>query len=44
MQIVGNKVKLFRMEKKAGHGFGKPTSKIIEERRDFYSFLLNELK
>ena len=40
----GNKVKLFRMEKKAGHGFGKPTSKIIEERRDFYSFLLNELK
>ena len=39
----GNEVNLFRMEKKAGHGFGKPTSKIIEERRDFYSFLLNEL-
>ena len=38
-----NNIKLFRMEKKAGHGFGKPTSKIIEERRDFYTFLLNEL-
>ncbi|MGM0436844.1 MAG: prolyl oligopeptidase family serine peptidase [Bacillota bacterium] len=40
----GNKINLFRMENKAGHGFGKPTSKIIEERRDFYSFLFNELK
>lgn len=30
---------LIRIETKAGHGFGKPTSKIIEERSDVYAFL-----
>ncbi|MBP1624060.1 MAG: f1pep1 1, partial [Acidobacteria bacterium] len=35
---------LIRIETKAGHGSGKPTDKIIEERADMYSFLLRELK
>ena len=30
---------LLRVEKKAGHGAGKPTSKIIEEQSDIYAFL-----
>src|SRR5690606_24197788 len=30
---------LIRVETKAGHGAGKPTSKIIEERADVYAFL-----
>lgn len=34
---------LIRIEKKAGHGAGKPTSKIIEEYADIYSFLFQEL-
>ena len=29
---------LIRIETKAGHGGGKPTSKIIEETADIYSF------
>jgi len=33
-----------RLEAKAGHGFGKPTSKLIEEWVDFYSFLDLELQ
>lgn len=32
------------LESKAGHGLGKPTSKIIEEWVDFYAFLDKELK
>jgi prolyl oligopeptidase len=35
---------LIRIETKAGHGAGKPTDKIIEERADMYGFLLHELK
>jgi prolyl oligopeptidase len=35
---------LIRIETKAGHGAGKPTDKIIEERADMYGFLLKELK
>ncbi len=35
---------LIRIETKAGHGAGKPTDKIIEERADMYGFLLRELK
>ena len=31
---------LVRIETKAGHGAGKPTDKIIEERADMYGFLL----
>jgi len=35
---------LIRIETKAGHGAGKPTDKVIEERADMYGFLLRELK
>lgn len=31
---------LLRVEKRAGHGAGKPTSKRIEERTDLYAFLV----
>lgn len=34
---------IFRIEKKAGHGHGKPTYKIIEEWADFLTFLHKEL-
>jgi prolyl oligopeptidase len=34
---------LLRVEKNAGHGLGKPTSKIIEEQTDLYAFLFKEL-
>ncbi len=27
-----------------GHGAGKPTTKIIEEYRDIYAFIMNSLK
>jgi len=37
-QACANPV-LIRIETKAGHGAGKPTSKIIEEYADMYSFL-----
>lgn len=30
---------LLRIETKAGHGLGKPTSKVIEELADIYTFL-----
>lgn len=35
---------LLRIEMKAGHGFGKPTAKLIEEATDVYSFLWTMLK
>ncbi len=35
---------LIRIETKAGHGAGKPTTKQIEERTDVYGFLVRELK
>jgi prolyl oligopeptidase len=34
---------LIRIETKAGHGAGKPTSKMIEERADAWAFLVKEL-
>jgi prolyl oligopeptidase len=34
---------LIRIETKAGHGAGKPTSKVIEEQADIYGFLLKNL-
>ncbi|MCE7791979.1 prolyl oligopeptidase family serine peptidase [Salipaludibacillus sp. CUR1] len=34
---------VLRLEAKAGHGLGKPTSKQIEEWADFYTFLNKEL-
>lgn len=35
---------LLRVETKAGHGLGKPTSKSIEELADLYAFLWRELE
>jgi prolyl oligopeptidase len=40
---AGNAPVLIRIETKAGHGGGKPTDKMIEERADMYGFLLREL-
>jgi len=34
---------LLRVETKAGHGAGKPTSKLIEEQSDIYSFILKSI-
>ena len=38
---TGDAAKLIRIETSAGHGAGKPTSKIIEERSDMLAFLAN---
>ena len=35
---------LIRIETKAGHGAGKPTSKQIQEQADIYGFLMKELE
>ena len=35
---------LIRIDTRAGHGRGKPTTKIIEERADQWSFLSRELE
>ncbi|BAO54794.1 prolyl oligopeptidase family serine peptidase [Nonlabens marinus] len=37
---AGNNPTLIRIETDAGHGAGKPTSKIIEEQTDIYGFML----
>lgn len=34
---------LIRIETKAGHGAGKPTSKVIQEQADIYGFLMKNL-
>ncbi len=39
----GNNPVLIRIETKAGHGAGKPTSKQIEEATDIWSFVLHNL-
>jgi prolyl oligopeptidase len=36
---AGDNPILLRIEMKAGHGFGKPTIKLIEERSDIWAFL-----
>jgi prolyl oligopeptidase len=36
---VGDNPVLIRIETDAGHGAGKPTSKIIEEQADLWSFV-----
>ncbi len=41
-QACGNPV-LIRIETKAGHGAGKPTSKLIEETADAWAFLVKVL-
>ncbi len=40
---AGDKPVLIRIETKAGHGAGKPTSKIIDEAADRLAFLVKEL-
>jgi prolyl oligopeptidase len=40
---AGDAPVLIRIETKAGHGAGKPTSKLIEERADMYAFLVQVL-
>ncbi len=39
----GSRPMLIRIDSQAGHGAGKPTSKIIEEWADLYAFAFNEL-
>lgn len=41
---AGHNPILIRLETKAGHGFGKPTSKQIEEQSDILAFLFHHLK
>jgi prolyl oligopeptidase len=41
---TGPAPKLIRIETQAGHGAGKPTSKIIEERSDVLAFIANTMK
>src|SRR5688572_2080420 len=40
---AGNAPVLIRIETKAGHGAGKPVSKVIEEQVDIYGFLMKNL-
>lgn len=40
---AGDAPVLIRIETKAGHGAGKPTSKVIEEQADIYGFLIKSL-
>jgi prolyl oligopeptidase len=40
---AGEKPVLIRIETKAGHGAGKPTSKIIEELADEWAFLVRAI-
>jgi prolyl oligopeptidase len=35
---------MIRIEKKAGHGAGKPTQKVLEEYADIYSYITNAIK
>jgi prolyl oligopeptidase len=41
---VGDNPVLIRIETKAGHGAGKPTTKIIEEIADKWAFLVDNLE
>ena len=41
---AGDAPVLIRIETKAGHGAGKPTSKQIEEAADIYGFLMKNLE
>jgi len=37
---TGNQPKIIRIDSKAGHGGGKPMTKVIEEQADIYAFIL----
>ena len=37
---TGDAPKIIRIDSKAGHGGGKPITKVIEEQADIYSFIL----
>jgi len=39
----GERPVLIRIETNAGHGAGKPTSKVIDEQADKWAFLFHEL-
>ena len=40
----GDKPTIIRIDTKAGHGGGKPMSKVIEEQADIYAFIMKNLK
>ncbi|MCQ2290339.1 MAG: prolyl oligopeptidase family serine peptidase [Muribaculaceae bacterium] len=40
---TGNQPKLIRIDSKAGHGSGKPISKVIDEAADYYAFMMKNL-
>lgn len=40
---TGDRPKLIRIDSKAGHGAGKPVSKVIDEYTDIYSFIFQNL-
>ena len=42
-KTLGKNPALIRIETRAGHGAGKPTSKRIEETTDVYSFMMYNL-
>ena len=37
---TGDQPKIIRIDTKAGHGGGKPISKVLEEQADIYPFIL----
>ncbi len=44
LQSAGDAPVLLRVERRAGHGQGKPAAKVVAEETDIWSFLLSELR